>query len=531
MLASLAVVLALSDAALTTVASYSGGHLQSVAPTLVGERLSGPDRYPPAAAGAAASFPGGATVAFIATGEDFPDALAAAAVAAGQGPVLLAGEGGLPSATAGELFRLHPSRVVVVGGELAIPAITLSEIAAVVPHATITRIAGDDRYSTAADLSEASFPQGSALVYVATGDDYPDALTAAAAAAGRAPVQLVGQGVVGQGGLPQVTADELTRLHPSTVVVVGGTLTVPSSTKAAIESLLPRADVFRASGADRYATAANVASYRFPDGAPIAYVATGEDFPDALAAAAAAGGRGPVLLVKPDLVPASTSAELDRLGARIVYFIGGPYAVSAATMDDLVQSFVPSPTTTTSTSTSTTTTTTTTSSTKTTSTTTGIETTPTTEFGTATTLGPGESLVGTSTTTTTIVLPPPPPPSPLAAVAVQTAYAQLGKPYAWAGAGPASFDCSGLTAYVWAAAGVVLPHNAAAQAALVAPVEPVASAWAPGDLLFYDTPIDHVAIYVGNGEMIEAEHSGVPVHLVAVRTQDLVGAGRPEPGR
>jgi cell wall-associated NlpC family hydrolase len=224
-----------------------------------------------------------------------------------------------------------------------------------------------------------------------------------------------------------------------------------------------------------------------------------------------------VLLVKPDLVPASTSTELARLGARIVYFIGGPYAVSTATMDELIQSFVPSPTTTSTTSTST-------------STTSTIETTPTTEFVTSTTLGPGESPVGTSTTTTTIVLPPPPPPSPLAAVAVQTAYAQLGKPYAWAGAGPASFDCSGLTAYVWKAAGVVLPHNAADQAELVAPVEPVASAWAPGDLLFYDTPIDHVAIYVGNGEMIEAEHSGVPVHLVAVRTQDLVGAGRPEPG-
>jgi peptidoglycan DL-endopeptidase CwlO len=179
---------------------------------------------------------------------------------------------------------------------------------------------------------------------------------------------------------------------------------------------------------------------------------------------------------------------------------------------------------------STPTTTTTTTSTTTTSTT--LETTPTTVFGTPTTIGSGtgESLVGTSTTTTTLVLPPPPPPSRLAAVAVQTAYAQLGKPYAWAGAGPASFDCSGLTAYAWAAAGVVLPHNAAAQADLVAPVEPVASAWAPGDLLFYDTPIDHVAIYVGDGEMIEAAHSGVPVHLVPVRTQDLVGAGRPEPG-
>ena len=116
-------------------------------------------------------------------------------------------------------------------------------------------------------------------------------------------------------------------------------------------------------------------------------------------------------------------------------------------------------------------------------------------------------------------------------MAVRTAYAQLGKPYAWAGAGPAAFDCSGLTAYAWLAAGVVLPHNAAGQAELVAPVEPVLAAWAPGDLLFYDTPIDHVAIYVGDDQMIEAAHSGIPVRLVTVRTQDLVGAGRPEPSR
>jgi cell wall-associated NlpC family hydrolase len=81
--------------------------------------------------------------------------------------------------------------------------------------------------------------------------------------------------------------------------------------------------------------------------------------------------------------------------------------------------------------------------------------------------------------------------------------------------------------FAWAAAGVQLPHNAAAQAAMLPPVLPDLADLRPGDLLFYDTPVDHVAIYVGNGMMVEAAHSGVPVRMVGMRTAGLVDAGRP----
>jgi len=138
------------------------------------------------------------------------------------------------------------------------------------------------------------------------------------------------------------------------------------------------------------------------------------------------------------------------------------------------------------------------------------------------------TVVSSPTPTTAAPVPlPPPPPLATAAIAVQTAEAQIGKPYVWAGAGPDSFDCSGLTMFAWAAAGVRLPHNAAAQAAMLAPVAPDLADLQPGDLLFYDTPIDHVTIYVGNAMMVEAAHSGVPVRMVPVRTGQLVGAGRP----
>jgi len=246
-------------------------------------RLAGTDRFATAAAVSQATFPSGAPVAYVATGSDYPDALAAAAAAGGRGPVLLTAPEGLPASTAAELTRLHASRVIVVGGDLAIPATTLSAIATAAPSATLTRVSGADRYATAALLSKATFPTGARVAYVATGTDYPDALAAAAAAGGNGPVLLVGPD-----GLPTPTGAELSRLAPGRVLVVGGILAIPSTTKAAIESLLPSANVMRAAGPDRFATAADLSSFTFPSGAPVAYLATGADFPDALTAAAAA---------------------------------------------------------------------------------------------------------------------------------------------------------------------------------------------------------------------------------------------------
>jgi cell wall-associated NlpC family hydrolase len=116
-------------------------------------------------------------------------------------------------------------------------------------------------------------------------------------------------------------------------------------------------------------------------------------------------------------------------------------------------------------------------------------------------------------------------PNSSAGVAVQTALAQVGKPYQWGAAGPSSFDCSGLTMYAWAHAGVSLPHSSAAQYSATTRVS--TSALAPGDLLFYYSPIHHVAMYIGGGRMVEAPYTGATVRVVPLRTSDLVGAGRP----
>jgi cell wall-associated NlpC family hydrolase len=114
------------------------------------------------------------------------------------------------------------------------------------------------------------------------------------------------------------------------------------------------------------------------------------------------------------------------------------------------------------------------------------------------------------------------PASGRAAAAVQFAYDQLGKPYVYGAAGPSSYDCSGLTMAAWGAAGVSLPHNAAAQQSMTHAV----SSPAPGDLVFFGSPAGHVGIYVGNGNMIAAPHTGDVVKVQAVYS-GVSGYGRP----
>ena len=96
--------------------------------------------------------------------------------------------------------------------------------------------------------------------------------------------------------------------------------------------------------------------------------------------------------------------------------------------------------------------------------------------------------------------------------AMNIALAQRGKPYLWAGAGPANFDCSGLILYAYAQAGMPgLPHSAAAQASMGVPV--ARADLQPGDLVAFDNPVGHIGIYVGNGLMVDAAHFGTVVRV------------------
>ena len=108
--------------------------------------------------------------------------------------------------------------------------------------------------------------------------------------------------------------------------------------------------------------------------------------------------------------------------------------------------------------------------------------------------------------------------SQAAQIAVDTAMAQRGKPYVWAADGPGSFDCSGLTMYAYGAAGIGLPHSAAMQSQMGQPVS--RSQLQPGDLVFFYSPVSHVGIYIGNGEMVHAPTTG---DVVKISNIDVMG--------
>jgi cell wall-associated NlpC family hydrolase len=120
------------------------------------------------------------------------------------------------------------------------------------------------------------------------------------------------------------------------------------------------------------------------------------------------------------------------------------------------------------------------------------------------------------------------PTSTEAEKAVAFAYAQLGKPYQWGATGPDSFDCSGLAQAAWAAAGVSIPRDTYEQWAALPHI--ASSAIQPGDLLYYDG-VGHVAIYVGDGYMIDAPQTGMDVEKIPMDTSwyadTFVGAARP----
>jgi cell wall-associated NlpC family hydrolase len=109
-------------------------------------------------------------------------------------------------------------------------------------------------------------------------------------------------------------------------------------------------------------------------------------------------------------------------------------------------------------------------------------------------------------------------PTHAAQVAVNTAMAQQGKPYVWGGSGPNSFDCSGLTQFAYRAAGIALPHSSKAQSTMGTPI--ARANLQPGDLVFFYSPISHVGIYIGNGQMVHAPTSG---DVVKVTNVDAMG--------
>ncbi|AUI52063.1 Animal haem peroxidase [Arthrobacter crystallopoietes] len=204
-------------------------------------RQAGTTRYDTAAAISRANHPDGASKVFIATGLNFPDALAAAAPAARDGnPVLLVTRDGIPAATATELDRLNPSEIVVLGGPRAVSEPVFNELNGR-DGATVTRIGGTTLYDTAAMISAEHYAPGVDTVYLTTGENFPDALSGSPAAGKQgAPILLVPR----SGSVPASVAAELQRLKAKRAIILGGPLAVSAGVEDELAGLVGGSEMF-----------------------------------------------------------------------------------------------------------------------------------------------------------------------------------------------------------------------------------------------------------------------------------------------
>lgn len=294
--------------------------LDQLPPQLLVDRLSGLDRYGTAVAISQELHQPGVDVVYVATGTGYADALAGTALAGShEAPVLLTPGGSLSPGTAAELDRLDPGRVVLLGGTASISE-QVADLIGTAANAPVTRLAGGDRYATAAAIAgEFTAPD---IVFVASGEQFADALAGAArAGALDAPVLLVRPNQ-----LPPATAAALTALAPSQIRLLGGEGAVSAAVATALGGY---GAVTRIAGDDRYATAAAITA-DYPS-AQTGYLASGLEWPDALAGGALAAATGqPLLLSRHASIPTVIGTELQRLRPTRVVLLGGEAAVAPA---------------------------------------------------------------------------------------------------------------------------------------------------------------------------------------------------------
>ncbi|MFK5690926.1 S8 family serine peptidase [Ornithinimicrobium sp. LYQ92] len=279
------------------------------------DRIAGKNRYATAAA-TALEF-GDVDTVYLASGQQFPDALSGVAPAVRDGaPVLLTRAGQLPGPTATALAELSPTTVVVLGGTQAISDTVLDQVDSLT-GAQVSRVSGKDRYGTAAELAHELFVADDVdTVYVASGREFADSLSAGPLAGqGADPILLTRPD-----GLPTATVQALTALAPERIVLLGGDVAIDDSVFDELKSYA--GTVERLAGKDRYKTAGAVAEQLTPTGRE--FVASGQEYADALSGGALAGLHGsPMLLTRAENLPTVTGLALTERDPSQVTLLGG----------------------------------------------------------------------------------------------------------------------------------------------------------------------------------------------------------------
>jgi|GEM_PF-2235549 len=302
------------------------------------EPVAGQDRFNTAVDASAKAFPEGSDAVVIATAWNWPDALGGTALAGAiNAPILLVDTSAIPEIVMGEIERLGAGEAIILGGTNAISGDVEAELVELMGEEMVTRLGGATRYETAEIVAAFTVAQlgddFDGTCFVATGDVFADALSASPLAAAKGwPVYLSSDMGVSPATLTAMQAAGVTD-----VLLLGGEAAVTPET--AITILAADMLVVRIDGANRYETAAKVAAYGVSnaglqwDGLA---VATGQNFPDALAGGAMQGMMGSVmLLTQGDVLSPDTAACLqakkDAIGT--IVYLGGENAVSQVVRD------------------------------------------------------------------------------------------------------------------------------------------------------------------------------------------------------
>lgn len=287
-------------------------------------RISGADRFATAVAASQYRYESTQSTVIVASGDDFPDALAAAALGAHiKAPLLLTSRNSVPAVTIEEIRRLRPSRVVVVGGPGAVAPAVIALLEG--ESDEVVRLHGEDRYETSLEVAKYGWTTASD-VFVAAGSSFPDALSAGAAAGKlNAPIILIDDR---KNVLRSDIESSLVSLLPERIHIAGGKGVITSSLESDLGGV-GASEVVRYGGQDRFETSALIANSVFWGQSDV-YLATGRDFADALAGAATAGSSGaPLMLAQAGCIPKAVDAAADRLRPAKVVIFGGPAVLSS----------------------------------------------------------------------------------------------------------------------------------------------------------------------------------------------------------
>jgi hypothetical protein len=307
----------LASITLTGTGAYKGSR-QVFFTIKRGVALAGEDRYHTSALTALEAFPSGAPGVIIATGEKYPDALAAAGLAGTKGyPIVMVRSDSVPATAEDALRRLRPREILIMGSESTVSAAAAAQVGAITgcsaAAGTIRRYGGKDRYHTAALIYQAGVGSWSDTAIIATGANFPDALAISPYAYfSKSPLFMVSDTISSE------VADALATGGFRRVVITGSAASVSDAVAAEAARLtgtsFAAGTMIRFAGQTRFETARMVASWSLGQGMTLdgAGIATGTNFPDALGAGPLLGSRGSVAL----LVSDDNRAPLDLLQAR-----------------------------------------------------------------------------------------------------------------------------------------------------------------------------------------------------------------------